>query len=198
MIYSNKSYPVEEIKLANSTIKGFCLATSNTGRRLILPTVSGLDEIPEERTLKEYTLGRSQTNLPRIDRVKPNDKGDLYLILSAQGLEIGLGNGRIMAPDGTSYDLISKQINDNGNIAWSVAIIRARNGNIFRIVPSGYANNSGASSQFYIVHNGKVFSKDQPDIEFFYQEQGLPLPKIFKRHPKGNRLIIEAKEWHKI
>ena len=198
MIYSNKSYQVEDIQLANSTIKGFCLATNQNGRRLILPTVSSLAEIPAERTLKEYTLGRSQTNLPRIDKAKPNNQDTIYLILSAKGLEMGLGNGRIMAPDGTKYDVIAKQTHDNGGVAWTVAIIRARNGNIFRIVPSGYVNNSDSSSQFFIICDGKVYYVDQPDIGFFYQERGLPLPKIFKRHPKGNRLIIEAKEWHRI
>lgn len=206
MIYSNQSFSVQDIPLANSTIKGFCLAVDQNGKRLILPTVKSLTEIPAERSLKDYTLGRTQTNRPRVDQIKPNDDGAVYLILSAKGLDYGSGNGRIMAPNGYHYDLIDRRdhYDEYAGLNYTVAIIRAKEGNIFRVVPSGYANNSEISSSFYIIHDGKVFYAAQPDISTVYSGMGLPVPQLFGYHQKNGqsnsrgRLIIEKQKWHRL
>ncbi len=210
MIYSNVALKAEETKWGH----GFVIArkqNSKKERLLFIHAPEELMEIEAYRSLKGYKID----NKDGIKSIIPTDDDSrIFIILSSEGEHNQSGSGHVMVPKNSKAWVMSSLMEataEYANECWDVYVVDTHYEDaIFRVIPSGFRAGN-LSATFLIVMSGKVYPVDQPDIENFYAERGIPPPEgCFRRggegKPKGkhrgkgtgNRIMITSDGWRRL
>ncbi len=195
MLYTNQKKAVKEIDMSFGTITGITIGEYGRGRReVFLPTPKGVEgEIDGLR--EDLTIGVSKSGRPRINRA--ND-GELYVILTSERGYTRRGCGCIKIPKAQKIELIARGNGADGDAgrigSWDVVILKAHEGDVFRVTWGGF--NYGYPATFYVVHQGKIYAADQPEVEDLYENLGIEIP--FSLTFNGDRLVVDLDEWAEV
>lgn len=199
MLFINKTLKVIDKEMKFGAVTGVVIGESGRGRREVFLPTPNVMQVGEviEGLRPDLTVGLSKSGRPRIDRRKEDE---IYLILSSERGYTRRGDGYIKAPAGQEVELVARGNGADGDAgrigSWDAVIIKARDGDVFRLTWGGYGY--GYDATFYVVSGGKVYADDQPEVEDLYQSLGLEVPFSLQYDQNKGRLVIDTDEWKTI
>ena len=193
MLYSNVNLKAEERKFDFGTIYQVSAGEKGRGRKLLTLTCPKDVVVPEEKLVKELTVGMTKSGKPRLFAKKD---GDMYLLLSAQGGYTRRGCGTLYTLAGHLGDVSvlasgNGADGDAGRIGfWDVLLLKVNvPETVIRVRTSGAGY--GTPSDFYLVKNGSVFHATTDTVGDMYDALGLDMPFTAR-----NGIVRE--EWERI
>lgn len=196
MLYTNKALEAVSKEMKFGTITGVAIGEYGCGcNEVFLPAPESVDVINGFR--HDLTISTSKSGKPRIDARKD---GDIYLLLSSRSEYERRKNDYVTAPRSQEIELIARGIGAVRNDGrfwhwWDAVIVKAKDGDVFRLDWNGSRRGYGYDATFYVVFGGKVYSADQPDIEDLYESLGLEIPFLIQYNKNKGCLVVACDEW---
>lgn len=195
MLFTNSPMKVIEKKMSFGTVTGTTIGESGRGRHeVFLPTPKDLKEGITKGLNYGLTIGASKTGRPRVNRCSANSE-EIFLILSSERDYTRKGSGRIEAPEHQSTEIIARGNGADGDAGrigtWDVLILKAHDGDVFRVVWSGYEY--GYEDTFYVVLNNTVYAVEESALDVLCENLEINTPFAF--HFKDSRVQLVADEW---
>lgn len=191
MLYSNVNKTVETRHMSFGELRGIALGEPGRGRKeIFLPVPEKFPpNIPaRSEVITEFSIGLSKAGRPRVVA----DDGNLYLILDCKGVYTRGTLGVVYGLVDHEYNVIESAYGaygEAGNVGtWYATIVKAKDGDVFRVKKSGGADKVGPSI-VYLVSKNKVYHCEQQLAEEMFEALGRELPFTLN----GNKVLME--EW---
>lgn len=187
MIYTNRTFQIQERELNFGKIRGIAIGERGRGRyEVFLPVPQNVTEVRNGMN-ENLSIGMSKNNKPRING---GDDGNLYLILSSEARYTRRGNGSIFeiqlySDENESKVEVIAEANgadgDAGRIgSWSAKILKVKPGAVVKVVWGGHGY--GLTPNYYFVNSdGTVTNVPEEEIQDYYDSLDMNMPPYFQK-----------------
>ena len=187
MIYTNRTFAIQERELSFGKLRGIAIGERGRGRyEVFLPVPQNVTKL-ETGMNANLSIGMSKNNKPRINN---GDDGNLYMIMSSEARYTRRGSGYVFEvklngdTDESKVEVIAKANGADGDAgrigSWEAQVLKVKPGAVVKVVwgGSGY----GITPTYYFVNSdGTVTAVEEEDIQSYYDTLDIEMPPYFKK-----------------
>ena len=183
MLYTNRTYEVATRNFDNFTITQIFVGekaaegSRNSRKRFLALTCPKGSEVYKGMN-NDLTIGKTVKGFPRIHYSSPLST-DLYMLLSSQGGDTTLGNGRIFVQENMADDFevlgrASGADDDETDSSYDILLLKAPSSGVVRVRLSG--NSKEFHNVLYLINKGKVHQTSLEKIEELCAQLKIKVP----------------------